>query len=664
MKKIFSLLTVLALALTVNARVVTWDFTNASFLRDTLGLTLPADGQATNLSGVTLSYQGITISFVKVAKTDNRIWNGSGSYDLRMYTNSTMTIACADEPITGITMSGAATAFNELTAGSWTGSSNSVTFTANATCKISKIVVTIDETPVIWTPDTITVSEAIALVDQQDDHNHYVIGVVVSDPWNAYNSFPGLASFNMVDGTNSSDTIQAFNVGKGDIGTKFQTEDEAKDMIHVGDTVLVFASALSYFEAKKLYEINGGYFDSVIGEAAMTQLEYTFAEALYLGQDENGKYDWQVNLLEEEDGDPAVTMLFSNKKEHGIAGRYTLDSTTVVAGESVVSGSLNITYAQAGEVYNQYNLEAIVQIDSVMYRISNTYEMPAYTAGYAAPYSLSDDVPYVPQEGDTITCAQAADYALNTLAEGTTADFSVTVIGYVTSTDGVVSKGQQVFWMSDEKGSTKTLQAYWANLPDGITPIPVDAKVALTGKLMNFSGKTAEIKNGDIVILEGGNKPVDRDLNFQPVPEDAISIAEAMAKGQALADNTTDETEVTVVGYIGKVAFQTANDTASWYMCDAITGETFFEFEAYKCAIDNYIQAGDYVFVTGKITKYVGEKGTTIEIKYGQAYFAEAATAIDQTAAERENNSIKRIINGQLVILRDGKTYSVTGVEL
>ena len=57
--------------------------------------------------------------------------------------------------------------------------------------------------------------------------------------------------------------------------------------------------------------------------------------------------------------------------------------------------------------------------------------------------------------------------------------------------------------------------------------------------------------------------------------------------------------------------------------------ESFSDFEAYKCAIDNNIMLGDYVFVTGQLTKYVGEKYTTIEIKYGEAHFAEERTAIE-----------------------------------
>jgi hypothetical protein len=70
-------------------------------------------------------------------------------------------------------------------------------------------------------------------------------------------------------------------------------------------------------------------------------------------------------------------------------------------------------------------------------------------------------------------------------------------------------------------------------------------------------------------------------------------------------------------------------------MLDAkMAEESFSDFEAYKCAIDNKIMLNDYVFVTGQITKYVGEKYTTIEIKYGEAHFAEEPTAIENVTAQ------------------------------
>ena len=107
---------------------------------------------------------------------------------------------------------------------------------------------------------------------------------------------------------------------------------------------------------------------------------------------------------------------------------------------------------------------------------------------------------------DTVyaTCAEAKTAALALPNGGTSADVYV-IDGYVQSAgySDEISKGQQKwFWIDDVAAGTKVFEAYWCNVPDGTTPVPVGAKVRLTGKIMNYNGTTAEMKNGKITILE------------------------------------------------------------------------------------------------------------------------------------------------------------------
>lgn len=107
---------------------------------------------------------------------------------------------------------------------------------------------------------------------------------------------------------------------------------------------------------------------------------------------------------------------------------------------------------------------------------------------------------------DTIhaTCAEAKTAALALPNGGTSTDVYI-IEGYVQSAgyDATISKGQQKwFWLDDVKEGSKVFEAYWCDVPDGVTPVPVGAKVRLTGKLMNYNGHTAEMKNGKITILE------------------------------------------------------------------------------------------------------------------------------------------------------------------
>ena len=108
------------------------------------------------------------------------------------------------------------------------------------------------------------------------------------------------------------------------------------------------------------------------------------------------------------------------------------------------------------------------------------------------------------------TCAEAA--AAMPAQSGSETEEVYIVTGYVTNTNGTISKGQQTFYMDDVKGSKKTLQGYWCNLPaaevEAGTPLNVGDKITVTGKIMNYNN-TPEIKNGDVAILERATVKVD-----------------------------------------------------------------------------------------------------------------------------------------------------------
>lgn len=102
-----------------------------------------------------------------------------------------------------------------------------------------------------------------------------------------------------------------------------------------------------------------------------------------------------------------------------------------------------------------------------------------------------------------ITCAKAVEICNGLEDKAETAEL-YTITGYITDTDGKISRNQQVFWMADTKDGGKVFEAYWANIPDPTKALPVGTKVKMTGKLMRY-GTTAEMKNGDVVVLEAGN---------------------------------------------------------------------------------------------------------------------------------------------------------------
>lgn len=198
---------------------------------------------------------------------------------------------------------------------------------------------------------------------------------------------------------------------------------------------------------------------------------------------------------------------------------------------------------------------------------------------------------------------------------------------------------------------------------------------AIKGSFVGEDGKTYTISEElpiyafdadteeDIVLNENGSTP-DPD---EPAPTDAITVAEALEIGNALANNTSTKENYTVVGYVGKIAkdYDTEKGDQCWFMTDDknFTDSTYFEFEAYWCYINEPVAVGDYVAVTGPILKYVSNQGyTTIEIKNGQAKKVSEPTGIESIKTDAV--VVKRIENGQLIIRRGEKRYNVVGQEL
>ena len=124
--------------------IVTFDFSNPA----SLGLTKPSASAGTNITAA------IVVGDVTLTTTDGgtatRIWNSKGTYDLRVYNSGgSLSFSVPDgSVITRIVFtgndvtSGYSASVGTLSSGTWTGSNQSVKFTATGTLKISSITVT------------------------------------------------------------------------------------------------------------------------------------------------------------------------------------------------------------------------------------------------------------------------------------------------------------------------------------------------------------------------------------------------------------------------------------------------------------------------------------------------------------------------------------------
>ena len=277
---------------------------------------------------------------------------------------------------------------------------------------------------------------------------------------------------------------------------------------------------------------------------------------------------------------------------------------------------------------------------------------------------LDDEGGDTPVEGTEVTCAQAVELT-NALADNATSTETYTITGYITEVVGNVSRDQQTFWMADTKDGGRVFEAYWANLPEGVTAFTKGMNVKITGQLLkyvNASGQvTPEIKNATVVILpdEGGDNP--------PVEGTEVTCAQAVELTNALADNATSTETYSVTGYITEVVGNVSRDQQTFWMADTKDGGKVFE--AYWANLPEGVSAftkGMKVKITGQLMKYVKSGQVTPEIKNADVVILEQGGDDGGDTPPIEGTDVTCAQAVELTnALADGATsteaYSVTG---
>ncbi len=272
-------------------------------------------------------------------------------------------------------------------------------------------------------------------------------------------------------------------------------------------------------------------------------------------------------------------------------------------------------------------------------------------------------------EGTPVTCAQAVELT-KALADGATSSEVYTITGYITEVVGDVSKNQQTFWMADTKDGGRIFEAYWANLPEGVSAFTKGTKVKITGKLMKYVNNNngnviAEMKNATVTILtdDGGDTPA----------EDVIPVSCVIAAQTAnsLPDNATSEETYCVTGYItkviGAVSTKTGTPQQSFWMADKMEdGEIFQAYYANLPEGVSEFVIGMKVKITGKLLNYKNANGG------GAAEMKNATVVILEEGGGGETPPVGDVINvtcAEAAQLVDGlsnggtsaETYAVTG---
>ncbi len=247
-----------------------------------------------------------------------------------------------------------------------------------------------------------------------------------------------------------------------------------------------------------------------------------------------------------------------------------------------------------------------------------------------------------------MTCAEAAA-AAELLQSGQTGTDSVAVTGYVTNTDGKISNSkdgipQQTFWLDDEKGSKRTFQGYWCNMPDGESPLNIGDKVVIKGLLMKYN-TTAEMKNGDVTILERAIVKVD---TIKATVCEAVEECEALADG----DNTQDVFIVEAV--VTSVLEQ--NDNYKTQKFNVTCEDNGKDLQAYNVTMkDGYAAISDKVRLTGKLKKF----GSTLELVGDGLVLEKGNVQIDtvEVNVAEALAAVKALENGKV----SKEVYVITG---
>ena len=153
-------------------------------------------------------------------------------------------------------------------------------------------------------------------------------------------------------------------------------------------------------------------------------------------------------------------------------------------------------YSIGGNSYSEYyKSDKTISLDgpNILYIRVKPYEMNGL--GY---YELSGEIDEVVNPNiQDVTCAQASQIASGLNHNSPTTE-TYNVTGFVTETEGIVSKGQQVFWMADTENGGRVFQGYWCNVPE---QIKVGDYISVKGEILRYNS-TSEIKHGDVLLLE------------------------------------------------------------------------------------------------------------------------------------------------------------------
>ena len=317
----------------------------------------------------------------------------------------------------------------------------------------------------------------------------------------------------------------------------------------------------------------------------------------------------------------------------------------------------SITKSKSGEmttftVEGDYYYVGLRSNKNAMYLDSITIEWDGSEAPDPTPDPEPDPDPTPDPEPvaiDTLTCAAAAEKALAGSSD------SAVVIGYVTEIVYAWSSQYKniSFWMADSDNGGQVFEAFRAVCETKEEAPGVGDKVAVKGTLTKHNS-TPEMDAGcTFTILEHST--------VEPEEKGMVTIAEFLeAKDKfniytltgTVSDIQKDKQDSTQYSVYGN--FNLTDSTGTIYIYGLLTADG----EAKKF-LELGIEEGDVITLKGSYYEYNGKPQIKDAIFVSKT---SGETALE--AVRSEEKAEKRVVNGQLVIIRNGVMYNAAGTRM
>ena len=250
---------------------------------------------------------------------------------------------------------------------------------------------------------------------------------------------------------------------------------------------------------------------------------------------------------------------------------------------------------------------------------------------------------------DTLTCAAAAKAALAGSSD------SAVVIGYVTeiASAWTADKGYTSFWMADSVNGGQVFEAYHAVCKAAEDAPGVGDKVAVKGKLGKYNTTPEMLADCTYTILERST--------VEPEEKGKVTIAEFLeAKDNfniytltgTVSDIAKDKQDSTQYSAYGNCNLTDSTGTIYIYGLLTADGEA-------KKFLELGIEEGDVITLKGSYTEHEG----TPQIK-NAIFVSKSSGETALEAVRSEEKAEKRVVNGQLIIIRNGVMYNAAGTRM